>query len=128
MEKEQVINKIVSLPQEFHFRNNTSMLSLLRETRYFEAFNEIDVDDIEKALKNRHNFVQDWLQLSEDKRTRTGWFFKRHESNRHFVVGFASNGVQMNVTEFANIYEACAYFIKMEIEDIRENAGARGHN
>ena len=58
------------------------------------------------------------VDLSEDKRTTSGWYFIQYEKG-NYIVGYFPSNADMKAIEFVDIKEACAAFIKKEIEDIR---------
>lgn len=113
----KIINKILHIPRDLHRLNNVSVYSLLRGSGYFEAYSLISTDDIKAALVSEPNCVDEWLVYSEDKRCDSGWYFMRKEKHE-YVVGYYPpyNG---SCTTYSTSLDACAVFIKKEIEDIR---------
>lgn len=109
---------IAFLPQQCQERENESTYSLLQETGYFELADQISADTIREVLAKYPECVGLWLQWSEDKRTRTGWYFRR-ESQSKYIVAYLSITGETQASEFADAITACSVFIKREIEQIR---------
>lgn len=118
MEKHLIIKEILFLPTKFYTDENNSVYSLLKEIGYFNVYDDIQEYDILKALSDYPECFENWLLLSENKRTTSGWYFKRNEVDRYVVGYFPAKG-DLQHQEYADIKEACAAFIKREIEDIR---------
>lgn len=120
MNKTDTIISIVNLPEKFNnSENNKSIYSLLKETGYFELHSQINEDDIGKALAKHPTYINQWLQWSEDKRSSSGWYFQKNDSHNYIVSYFPTNE-NFEQTIYSNIRNACAAFIKREIEAIRK--------
>jgi hypothetical protein len=118
MEKYQIIKDILLIPTTFFADKNSSVYSLLKKSGYFDLYHEIQEIDLLKALIEYPECIENWLLLSENKRTISGWYFKHNEVDKH-IVGYFPVKEHLKLTEYADIKEACAAFIKYEIEDIR---------
>lgn len=115
-----VINNILHLPILFNSaKNDESMFFLLKNTGYFENYNEIREKDIYKELLKYPSLIEKWLKLSEDKRASSGNYFIDID-NEIYVVGFISEEKKTNQKTYSDPFEACASFIKKEIEKIRK--------
>jgi hypothetical protein len=121
MEKSHVIKNIVFLPKRFYTERNVSIYSLLEESGYFELYDQIRETDIVKELVKHLECIDQWMNLSENKRSSSGWYFKQTENSK-YIVGYFSHPSQENLKtiEYFDKFEACAAFIKREIEDIRK--------
>ncbi|SFC85844.1 hypothetical protein SAMN05421747_1414, partial [Parapedobacter composti] len=111
---------ILSLLERFYSSdNNQSIYSLLRNTGYFESHSNINENSIKEALEQHPQYVDQWLQWSEDKRVDSGWFFFI-QNDRKYLVGFldADKGTTEKM-EYSDRKSACAVFIKRELESIR---------
>jgi hypothetical protein len=117
MDKDHIIKNIVSLPVNFYARTDSGMYGLLKESGYFEMNNQIQAGDIEQVLEMHPHYISDWMNWSENKRTDSGWFFKKVESGK-YEIGYASQNGNANIRQYVGKAEACATFIKLEIEDI----------
>ena len=108
---------IIGLPKR-HQRANSSIYALLKYSGYFEMHDHITVESIREVLVERPDCAQDWIQYSEDKRSDSGWFILQNGAD--YQVGFYSRKAGITQTKnYSDRLEACATFIKNEIEDIR---------
>lgn len=119
MKKSHIIKDIIFLPKTF-YGGNASIFSLLKKSGYFELHNEISEADIFESLTQHLECIDQWLSLSEDKRSSSGWYFK-HNDDGKYVVGYFPWKETIATTEYQNKIEACAAFIKREIENIRNS-------
>jgi hypothetical protein len=115
-----LIRSILRLPEKFHALENISIYSLLKETGYFEKHNQINETDILGELNKNPECINHWLNWSDDKRTPSGWYFKQNEKGK-YVVGYFPASEQSKQMEYSDSKEACAAFIKKEIEEIRKS-------
>ena len=88
------------------------------QSGYFKLHDQINNADILKAVSEHHDIINDWLTWSDNKRVTEGWFFKKNEDET-YVVGYFHIDKNKKEIVFSNIDEACSYFIKNEIEAIR---------
>ncbi len=114
-----IIEKIIHLPRLFKSLGNRSMYLLLRDTGYFEITDQIYEENISQALKQYPECINEWKILSDDKRASSGWYFKELDHGKYIVGYFDLKRKNNPEVEFSEIREACAFFIKQEIEDIR---------
>lgn len=117
MKKPHIIRDIIFLPKRFS-EGNDSIYSLLKDSGYFELHNQISEADIFEKLTQHLECVDEWLSLSEDKRSSSGWYFKQNDNGK-YVVGYFPPKGNLEMTEYLDKVEACTAFIKREIEDIR---------
>lgn len=113
---DEVIERIINLPFDFSHKNK-SIYSLLQESGYFESNNLINEDQIAEMLHKHPQSIDDWLRWSENKRTSSGWYFKKDEKERYGVGHYPDNNFQYMV--FADKFQACAAYIKREIDTIK---------
>ena len=119
MKKSCIITNIIFLPKEFS-RGDSSIYSLLKDSGYFELYHKICEADILKNLTQHLECVDEWLSLSEDKRSDSGWYFKQNDNGK-YIVGYFPPKENLETHEYLDKIEACAAFIKREIEDIRNS-------
>ncbi|MDR0715109.1 MAG: hypothetical protein LBF89_12785 [Bacteroidales bacterium] len=121
MEKMQVVKNIIFLPKRFYTERDVSMYSLLKESGYFELHNQISETDIIGDIIQHPECIDQWLILSADKRCSSGWYFEQMNNDK-YIIGYYPPSSQENLKtmEYLNKFEACAAFIKREIEDIRK--------
>ena len=113
-----IANKIVALPKIFYDNGNVSMYSLLKETGYFEGYNKINQQDILESLSQNAEYAGYWLRWSENKRSSSGWYIKEEEPGK-IEVGYFPASENHIRSEYEDMIEACAAFIKNEIDEIR---------
>jgi sulfite reductase beta subunit-like hemoprotein len=113
-----IINKVISLATEFYNKSNVSIYTLLKETGYFEMYNQINEADILNELTIHPEFIDKWFSWSENKRSSSGWYLKQNENSKYAVGYFPANRDIAQI-EYSDIKEACAAFIIREIEEIR---------
>lgn len=111
-----LIFKLISLVRDFSQMHTISIYELLRQTGYPKVADQITEQDVYKELLANQNFVNDWLEYSEDKRTDGGWYFKR-AGNGKFLVGCVGDTGAIE-TEYCDKIKACAKFIKQELDVI----------
>lgn len=117
MTKQDTIKEILFIPKEFYTQRNVSIFSLLKETGYFELYNQISEAEIFDLVIQYPECIEYWLNWSENKRVNAGWYFKQNDDGE-YIVGYFPPKSKLD-TCYTNINEACAAFIKKEIEDIR---------
>ena len=109
------------MPRKFHTRA-TSIFDLLKETGYFELHNGVSVSDIRNALARDPACVQEWMQYIDDQRCSSSWYFVLNDEGLYEVGFYDSNAdpARSNqVVQYENAMDACAAFIKHQIESIR---------
>ncbi|SFP66530.1 hypothetical protein [Parafilimonas terrae] len=120
MEKYQIIEAIILMPKRFK-DGVLSMFSLLKESGYFKYYKEITENDISEILTNHSENVDCWLAWSQDKRTGPGWYFEKKQNGESYTVAHYPPKTNFDTIISLNAIEACAAFIKREIEDIRRS-------
>jgi len=117
MQKSQIIKDIVFLPQKF-YEGNASPHSLLKESGYFEYHDQISERDISEVLTQHLECIDQWVFFIADKRCAC-WYFTQNGGK--YIVGYYSiQRGHERVTEYSDRVEACAAYIKQEIEEIRQ--------
>ena len=114
-----IATQIVTLPRTFHILGNVSIFALLKATGYFEVHDQISEGDIRAALLRFPDCVQEWFQYAEDKRTPSGWYVTQNDEGCYETGYIASCRTRTNRVQYENAIDACAVFIKHEIESIR---------
>jgi hypothetical protein len=117
----QVIDGIIRFPRKFHIVQNVSIRELLERSGYFEVHSQENSQSIEIALARDPDCINDWLAWSEDKRTASGWHFLYEKEGRYTVGKITLSSEHAKSSQFAEAIAACAFFIKQEIEDIRNS-------
>jgi hypothetical protein len=117
MEVNDTIKGLIYLPSKFNNAGNISIYDLLKETGYLEKYEKVSVEEIRNGLARCAECVEDWIVYSEDKRSSSGWYFKKKD-NKRFVVGCIDLNGNSTHNEYENGVDACAIFIKHEIDEI----------
>ncbi len=117
-EKVDVILRIVSLPITFYEIGNKSFYDLLKETGYFECSYEILEDNIATVLLDNQELVDKWFEWSENKRSYGGWYLLLNDNGKYEVGRIGHTGKKEQFLEYSNKRDACATFIKREIEEV----------
>jgi hypothetical protein len=115
---DNVIENILYMPSKFHSLGDISMLELFRESGYIQAHTFITTENIKSALVNHQECVRDWIISSGDKRVSSGWFIL-DQDNGKYIVGYFSRTERFELPEFDNVEDACAEYIKRELESFR---------
>jgi hypothetical protein len=117
--KAYTATEIVTLAQTFHSLGNVSMFGLLEATDCFALHDQISEEDIRAALLRYPECVQEWMRYAEDKRTSSGWYVTLNDEGCYETGYIADARARTNRVQYDNAIDACAAFIKQEIEDIR---------
>lgn len=111
-----VLEAIYSLPVVIRLRGGVSLLQLVRETGYPGLQPELGVEDIRAGLAGRDGIVAVWLEYSREKDADWGWFFQGPYQG-FFLTGSRTRSLEGPVNT-RDATEACAYFIKAELDSI----------
>ena len=117
---DNIATEIVTIPRKFQTRD-ISIFDLLNETGYFELHNEVSEGDIRNALARDPACVQEWMRYIDDQRCASSWYFVINDEGQ-YEVGFYdsdSDPTRTNQVVYENAMDACAAFIKQQIESIR---------
>lgn len=114
-----VTSRVIRIPRELLNRGNKSMFSLLKDSGYFEAHDQITKEAFQDALLFDRENVRGWLQYSDDKRTTSGLYFKEEDPETYIIGYFPNKAGNRKKMIFNNPIIACATYIKFEIENIR---------
>jgi hypothetical protein len=118
MEIDDVIKNIIKIPRTFHELQNISVVDLLKQIGYFSMHKEISEDPLRKKLLYCQEYIDDWITYSEDRRTAEGFYFV--QEGKEYIVGYLGKKYKFNTLRFDNKINACASYIKHEIEYIRK--------
>jgi len=114
--------EIVKIPRTFQIRRDMSIVALLKETGYFELYDQVSVTDIREALTREPACVQEWMQYSQNQRY-PGWYLTLNDEDLYEVGFFDDNADSRysNRVQYESAIDACAVFIKHEIERVRSH-------
>ena len=121
---ESRLEAICTIPVVLKRDGGRNEYSLLRASGYQDDPASISEALIEAYLRAHPDLVKAWLQLSEDNRSSPAWYLiaPKTESPEAsgWMVGFVPGPTPpVPVQVFATGYAACAHFIKMRAEQLR---------
>lgn len=119
MKISDTIDGLVHIPREYYSKDTVSFLQLLKDTGYWDVHDQISVEDIREALTRDPECVDEWIQYSEDQRTDAGWCINEMENKKYVVRYKIRDAHFVTHGEYGDRLEACAVYIKLEIEDTR---------
>lgn len=108
------------LPNKFYLDGNSSIYTLLKETGYFDLYNQIREEDILEEIDKKSDCINQWLEWSENKRSNSGCYIKK-DFNKNYIVGYYDINNTLIKFHYSDVAKACAAFIKFEIEEIRKS-------
>jgi hypothetical protein len=114
-----MLTLLITLPQRFQSLGNVSIFSLVDATGYFGLHDQISQADIRAALVRCPECVHGWFQYSEDKRIPSGWFLAENDEGCYETGFIVDACTRTNRMQYDNAIDACAAFIKHELEDMR---------
>lgn len=115
---QDVVGKVCSIPSDQNKRGDVSVVYLLEESGYDSVREAVTVPLIQRHLQAHPHLMDVWADYSADQRCSGGWFF----DHRHSTTGYyTSRAGQSHEQVFSNRSQACAEFIKHELESWREN-------
>jgi hypothetical protein len=117
------------MPDDFWARGDVSMVELLRESGYPATESDVSEQDIEAFLRAHPGLITDWLRYSEDQRSSAAWYFTRPgrglDGREGWRVGYYTTGARPPERVFANEFEACAFFVMRNVEELARLANPR---
>ena len=116
---QETIQKIISIPNDFHRVQTKSWNTLLQESGYFELYENITESEIINGLVSNPDTILQWLQWSDDQRTSSACSFSKR-GNSDYFVGRYPTGKEFIELITPNEFQACAYFIIQNIESTRK--------
>ena len=114
-----MLEQIATLPRRFQSLAYVSMSSLVEAIGYFGFHDQISEADIRAALARCPECIREWMQYSEGKRTSSGWYLTHNDEGCYEVGYVTERGELQQRMAYSNSTDACAAFIKHELENIR---------
>lgn len=119
LETKATVEAVARLPRTFHSRGDLSAYAILEQSGYFDRHADVTPDMLAAILGSDPSLVDEWLAFSENKRTSSGWYFRQGATG--FTVGFVGDaGNKVDESNYTDPIEACAKFIKGEVEEMRQ--------
>ena len=120
---DNVVNDIIAIPDNYH-KLNKSKYHLVIDSGYLNNYNQITEKVILDALEKQPERVNEWVQWSEDQRVSEGWFLRMDGDIWNVGAFSTDDGYKETLTPYSDLRQACAAFIKLEIEYSRELAAS----
>ena len=108
------LERVCSLPFDFHSVGNKSLIQLLTECGYTANPDSVTETDIATCLSDHSDWCDAWIGYSQDRRTNCGWVI--HDEPDGFLVFYYPNGNEK--LRFNNKTEACAAFAIRELQSL----------
>ena len=116
---QDVVAKVCSIPSDFHRRGDVSVVYLLEESGYDTVRDAVTVPIIQEHLQAHPDLIDVWAGYSADKRCSSGWFF---DDTRSTTGHYSSSAGRSQEQVFIERSQACAEFIKLELDSWREDS------
>lgn len=107
----------VSLKAEMALRSQVSLLGLVKSIGYPAIRSDVNVALLKDGIRERREILERWLRYSAEKEPAWGWFFELNHRGS-YAVGLRSGFSDKALGEITDPWEACAFFIKQELEAI----------
>jgi hypothetical protein len=107
MTRETVVERLCSIPVDFHEQKNVSVVQLIERSGYLEAPGVLTVENLKTFLEKHPSLIDKWIQWSEDQRSYPAWVFGRGTVG-YYLYWFPANGEDY---VFGDGPQACAEFI-----------------
>jgi hypothetical protein len=115
---DEALVRACNLAHDYRARN-MSPYALMAESGFREHRVAIDVEKIRRHVAAHPKLVGDWMGYSENKRVSSGWYFSADSADGPYVVGyFPTSDPSKTEKKFSDEVEACANYIKRELESI----------
>jgi len=98
-------------------RSQVSLLGLVTGTGYAAIRSDVDVALLQDGIHGRREILESWLRYSAEKEATWGWFLEADRRGR-YLVGLRSGFSDKARYEVTDPWEACAFFIKQELDAI----------
>ncbi|MEZ6084546.1 MAG: hypothetical protein R3E58_11560 [Phycisphaerae bacterium] len=110
---QQLIQNLVCIPRLLKTKEDSTMVSLVKESGYKSKQSESLRDELREYIECHPEFIEDWLAFSEDQRSSPAWFFT-YERNGQYQLGWFATDCGISKQElFDSGAPACAEFITL---------------
>ena len=114
---DDVVTAVCRLAFDFYAARTVSPVQLVARSGYGRHRDEVTVPRLERCLAEYPEWVNAWLDYSEDKRSSPGWYIQGRE-RISFLVGYHEGRSSRPPMRFDNKVRACAEFVRREVDDI----------
>jgi len=118
-----IIEHIIKIPFIFKTEQKYSIYELFKKSEYYKYYSYITENEIKKYLLQNKYLINYWSNYSEDKRVDKGYYLTLREKN--YEVGYFDSTNKKNcfidsIYTLSEEIDACAKFIKLELEEIKK--------
>jgi hypothetical protein len=110
------VEDICRLAWDYESMRTFSARELIFRTGYLDRWRSISVGLVADTLRAHPDWVDAWIQWSEDKRVSSGWCIARRGESA-FDVG---HHPRVPPTRYSDRIEACAVFVRHELASIAD--------
>lgn len=110
------VEDVSRLAWDYHAIRTSSARELIARTGYADRWRSIDVGRLEETLRLHPDWVDAWIQWSQDKRVGSGWYITRCGDSA-FDVGCHPT---VPPVRYADPTTACAVFVRHELASIAD--------
>jgi predicted HTH domain antitoxin len=122
-ETQNIIYAICNWVKAYNASTKETPRELYFKTKYSDYHELITEVEIEKYLQENLSLIDLWEIFSMDKRWSPSWYFTRSDSGKNVVGYFHHDDKMKKQMSFNHASKACAFFIKMEMEELRKMNG-----
>ena len=108
------VEDVCRLASDYHVIRTVSARELIARSGYLDRWRSIGVGLLEDALRQHPDWVDAWIQWSEDKRVSSGWYISSRGESA-FDVGFYPAPPPVR---YGDRTQACAVFVRYELASI----------
>lgn len=112
--------RIASLAHQFYSKGDKTFFTLVNESGYFINHDFVTTIELKREFERDNHLALDWISYSENKRS-SGWYVTDFDGS--WKVGFIDplGNNDANDVIFSDKFEAVAFFVKNELEEIRSD-------
>jgi hypothetical protein len=115
-EHNDLLDRIYCLPVVVRLHADCSLLRIVQQTGYAAVSDQVTVEALRLGIAGRRGLIEAWLLYSREKEESWGWYFEGPLKGM-YRAGSRTRSLEMPIIT-ADAEEACAYFIKAELEGI----------
>jgi hypothetical protein len=110
------IEDVCRLAWDFHAMGTVSARELIARTGYSTRWRSVSVGLLADTLRAHPEWVDAWIQWSEDKRVSSGWYISRCGESAFDVGSYPS----VPPVRYRDQTQACAVFVRHELAAIAD--------
>ena len=110
------VEDVCRLAWDYGSFRTLSARELIARSGYGDRWRSISAELLADTLRRHPDWVDAWIQWSEDKRVSSGWYIARHGES-DFDVGFYPT---VPPVRYGDRTRACAVFVRYELASIAD--------